>query len=118
MVIGIERDDREINSLVEPQDFHGELSCMGAGTPSRQIVLPLGQQVRIILGTLGPGQYESPPTTSGSSARFLDMSVCCNNPGGVVQVFRFVAVAPGQTIAAFHHTDLSRSVVEDTMIVR
>jgi len=88
------------------------------GTPSRQISLVIGQEIGIRLGTLGSGEYATPPSMSGTAVRFLDVSVCCNTPGGVVQVFHFVAVASGQSIVAFHNTDPSRPVVEDTMVVR
>lgn len=77
-----------------------------------------GTAFTIILQTVGPGAYESPPTISSGAVRFLDVSqAAVAVPAGPTQRFRFQAVSPGRAIIAFHHSG-SNPVVTDTIIVR
>src|SRR6266849_893637 len=87
------------------------------GDPSRTLSLLLGQEVDVKLQTVGPGEYSSPPTVSSSAVRFLGASFVVQYvPSGPTQVFRFMAVAPGQAIVVFHHTGANPEV-DDTMNV-
>ena len=88
-----------------------------SGDPSRRLSLTVGQELSLTLGTVGPGQYASPPTVSGAALRFLADSIVGTNPGGPTQRFWFKAMAPGQTVVTFHHT-VQSSVVEDTVEVQ
>jgi hypothetical protein len=79
-----------------------------------------GEELRITMPTVGPGEYESPPNISGSAVTFLDMTTINNqSPGGDIQLFRFKAVASGQALITFHNSspDLHPDVV-DTVVVR
>lgn len=88
------------------------------GPPSRTLSLVAGQKVDVRLQTVGPGEYSSPPTVSSSAVRFLGVSLVGPYvPAGPTQVFRFIALAPGQAIVAFHHTGLDPEV-DDTINVR
>lgn len=97
-------------------DSRGPLELLGA--PPRTMSVALNQELRVKLQTVGPGQYVSPPTLTGSALRFLGADVVGPYlPGGPTQEFRFKAVARGQTIIEFHHTQ-SGPAVSDTVIVR
>ncbi len=87
------------------------------GAPPRTLALQVGQEVDMRLQTVGPGEYSSPPTISSSAVRFLGASVVGPYvPAGPTQVFRFMAVARGQAVVTFHHTD-DDPEVRDTMNV-
>ena len=87
------------------------------GAPSRTLSLLAGQEVEVKLQTIGPGEYSSPPSISSSAVRFLGVSLVGPYvPAGPTQVFRFMAVAPGQAMVAFHHTGIDPEV-DDTMNV-
>lgn len=103
----------------------GSGACVSAGTdvvsaqgkPSRTLVLDVGQELQVTLGTVGPGEYSS-PAISTSVLRFLDVSfVSPYIPAGPRQRFRFQAEAPGQVVLLFEHTG-DNAVVRDTVIVR
>ena len=87
------------------------------GSPSRTLSLVVGQELDLTLQTIGPGEYESPPTLSSPSIRFLDVAfVTPTVPAGPTQRFRFKAEAPGQTIILFLHSG-SNPAVSDTVEV-
>ena len=48
------------------------------GIPSRTLSVRVGQELDLTLQTIGPGQYESPPTISSPSIRFLDVALAHN----------------------------------------
>jgi hypothetical protein len=91
---------------------------------NQTVFVRTGDELQITLGTMGPGQYASPPTVSSPAVGFLDASfVGPYVPAGPTQRFRFKAVATGKAIIVFEHTggfsrteDMSRSV-EDTLEV-
>jgi hypothetical protein len=85
------------------------------GTP-RAIFVPVGEELDVTLGDVGPGTFASPPQMSTTALRFLDVSTV--SPG-TNQRFRFVAVQTGQTLVQFRRVlgDSVISVVEDTVIV-
>jgi len=88
------------------------------GVPNRTLFASVGQEVHLTLQTIGPGEYESPPTISTASLRFLDVTfVSPSVPAGPTQRFRFTAEAPGQAVIVFHHTG-QNAAVEDTVLVR
>lgn len=103
--------------LLSSCNASGPLALELAGVPSRQISASVGQELRIRLQTIGPGEYASPPTIEGTAVIFLDASLVSPHvPAGPTQVFRFKAVAPGRAIIAFHHTG-QNPTVSDTVLV-
>ncbi len=97
---------------------HSERIVSVEGNPSRTLSLTVGQDLALTLHTLGPGQYASPPTISGTSVRFLaDSVVPPFTPGGPTQRFWFRGESPGQAVVSFHHT-VRQTVVEDTVEVK
>ena len=80
--------------------------------------LAIGDELGIKLQTVGPGEYSSPPAITGSAVRFLGVALVGPYvPAGPTQVFRFKAVALGQAIIQFEHTDRNPAV-NDTVVVR
>jgi hypothetical protein len=71
----------------------------------RSIAVLVGDEIEITLQTIGPGEYGTPVVSSGSgSIRFLgEGSPGPQNPGGVRQLFRFEAVAPGGAEISIPH---------------
>ena len=88
------------------------------GSTSRTFTVPAGSPFSVTLQTIGPGEYASPPSLSSSAVQFRDVAdVSPYVPAGPTQRFRFLAVAPGNTIVRFTHTDRN-PMVEDTVLVR
>lgn len=97
---------------------HADGPVSVAGSTSRTFSADVGAEIRVTLGTVGSGEYSSPPNVSATAVRFLDVSnVGPATPGGPRQLFRFKAVARGRAILVFHHT-VQNLVVEDTVDVR
>ena len=72
---------------------------------SRTIAVVVGQELGLTLGTVGPGQYASPPTVSATALVFLvDSMVGPALPSGPTQRFWFRAALPGRAVITFHHT--------------
>jgi len=94
------------------------VSVSVTGSTSQTVTVPATTEFTVTLGTVGPGEYISPPTISSSSVRFLDAAVVPPyTPGGPTQRFRFLATTPGTAIIVFQHSYNDRSV-EDTVNVR
>lgn len=100
----------------------GLLAC-GSGPlevefePSHSLTISAGRELDVTLGTVGPGDYASPPTISSTAVRFLDVQLVAPYvPAGPRQQFRFMAVGPGDAVITFHHTD-GGPTVEDTVRV-
>lgn len=102
------------------------LSLLGCGAgplevefePSHSFTISVGRELDVTLGTVGPGAYASSPTISSSAIQFLDVQeVVPVVPAGPRQRFRFKAVAPGDAVITFHHTE-GGSTVEDTVHVQ
>ena len=102
------------------------VACNGQGIvdvrfqPSGTTWITLGDELRVTLGNVGPGEYAS-PTVSSNVLSFLGVSVIPPfNPGGPTQQFRFRATSRGQAIITFRRM-LDTSVVSkvvDTVNVR
>jgi hypothetical protein len=77
-----------------------------------------GSQLTIVLQTIGPGAYQSPPAVSSQSVQFLGVAqAALAVPAGPTQEFRFQAVSAGQAVIVFQHTG-SNPMVTDTIVVR
>ena len=103
--------------LVEACHGRGPLEVYG--TPPGTFSIAVGQEIAIQMGTVGPGEYVSPPTLSGSTIEFLEVTLGAPVPAGPRQIFHFKGIASGQTIILFHNTspDLHPDV-SDTVVVR
>jgi hypothetical protein len=89
------------------------------GAPSSTLSLDIGQELLIRMGTVGPGEYVSPPVITGTALTFLDVSLPdVQVPAGVTQVFRFKGVSRGQAVVVFHNTSSVHADVSDTVVVR
>ncbi len=87
------------------------------GVSAHPVALTVGQEIDVTLGTIGPGEWQT-PALSSPSLRFLDVTdVPPYNPGGPVQRFRFTATVPGRTIITFTHFE-NRPIAQDTIDVR
>jgi hypothetical protein len=88
------------------------------GSRGQTLVVSRGSDFSVLLQTIGPGEYASPPSVSSAAVRFIDVV-----PGDIIvpagprQRFRFQAIAPGTAILVFHHTDVNPTV-QDTIDVR
>ena len=57
----------------------------------------VGEELDIIVQTVGPGEYESPPSVSSSSLQFLDATpIQPRTRAGLGQLFRFKGASPGR----------------------
>jgi hypothetical protein len=93
-------------------------SIVLTGSGSRSYSVDAGADFTIMLQTIGPGAYESPPAVSSSIVRFLDVSQAAFAiPAGPTQLFRFHATSSGQAIIIFSHSG-NNPVVTDTIAVR
>jgi hypothetical protein len=80
--------------------------------------VPAGAQFTIVLQTVGPGEYQSPPAVSSANVQFLDVSqAAVSVPAGPTQQFRFRAVRTGQAVVVFQNSGLSPRLT-DTIVVR
>ncbi len=87
------------------------------GSQGQTFSLAVGQELDVTLQTIGPGQYESPPSVSSLSLRFLDVAfVGPFVPAGPTQEFRFEGTAPGQAIVVFTHSG-NNPTITDTVNV-
>ena len=85
---------------------------------SRTVQTPIGSELRIVLGNVGGGTFESPPIQSAALLRFLGDSVIPPyTPAGPTQQFRFAAVSVGTVIIHFRRIldGTVIGVVEDTV---
>jgi hypothetical protein len=93
-----------------------------SGAPSGSFSVAVGQEITIQMGTVGSGEYVSPPTVRGSAIEFLGVtSPNVIVPSGVQQIFHFKGVASGQAIVLFHNTNPPGIVhpdASDTVVVR
>jgi hypothetical protein len=93
---------------------------IGQGRPSRSLHTFVGATLLdTVLAPSGGTEYVSPPTLTGASVAFVDVSCSAPSESGCGQVFRFTAVATGQTIVTYHNSgeyEPSADVV-DTVIV-
>jgi hypothetical protein len=88
------------------------------GVPARSFSLKVGQELDLVLQSLGPGEYTSPPLVSISAVEFLNVRlVTASAPAGMTQRFAFRAVRPGEAVITFQHTGNNPSI-QDTVAVR
>ena len=96
----------------------GSKSLTITGPGSRSVAVARGAEFTVVLQTVGPGEYQSPPTLSSGALQFLGVrQAALTVPAGPTQEFRFRAVARGETVIAFQHTGENPRVV-DTVFVR
>jgi hypothetical protein len=71
--------------------------------PSRTIAVSSGQELDLIIGTIGGGLWQNPPSISTPVVQFRGFvaDVPPNNPGGPTELFRFDAVAHGRAVIVF-----------------
>ncbi len=70
----------------------------------RTILISIGDEVDVTLGTVGPGQYDTPALSSGS-VRFLGMAfVGPPRPSGPTQLFQFEGATAGRTEVTITHS--------------
>jgi hypothetical protein len=76
---------------------------LDGGNSGQAVTATVGQEIRVTLGTIGPGNYGDPQISS-SAVRFLNMTYPKEqNPGGPTQVFQFEAVSPGRADIRIPH---------------
>lgn len=79
---------------------------LGADADGQTVTLVVGQSLDVILGTVGPGMYVSPPDLDGAALVFLEADfVPPFTPAGPIQRFRFRAVARGTSQVTIARTD-------------
>ncbi len=77
-----------------------------------------GSDFTLVLQTVGPGEYASPPAVSSGSVHFLGVSqAAATVPAGPTQEFRFHAASVGQAVIVFQHTG-SNPPIADPILVR
>ena len=88
------------------------------GNTSQTFAVSAGTEFTVTLQTIGPGEYDSPPSVSSEAVHFLDVSLVSPYvPAGPTQQFRFDAQTRGKAIIVFQHTG-NNSTVKDTVDVR
>ena len=100
---------------------HGRSPLEVYGTPPGTFSIAVGQEIAIQMGTVGPGEYVSPPTLNGSTIEFLEVTLGAPVPAGPRQIFHFKGSAGGQTIILFQNTNPDKTHypdVSDTVVVR
>lgn len=94
------------------------LVAIKAGDFDAHVGARVGDRIEVMLQSIGPGEYTSPPDISSPAVQFLDVVDCGNPiPAGVTQCFHFRAVESGSAVLTFTHTGMNRSV-RDTIDVR
>jgi len=97
---------------------HDTVAILEPTDSSHRLSVRVGQRVEIVLQTIGPGEYASPPRIAPAVVDFLDVGPDgFPNPGGPRQRFRFRAAAPGEAVITFTHTGFN-ATVQDTITVR
>jgi hypothetical protein len=87
------------------------------GAPDRTLDVAVGQELDVTLQTVGPGEYESPPSISSHALQYLSVVLVSPYvPAGPTQQFRFKAEAPGQAIVVFQHSG-NNPTISDTVNV-
>ena len=99
----------------------GLITLTGCGTEpvyrtGDTISVASGENFDIKVGTVGPGEYASPPTIDQASTpriQFLSSEfVGPNEPAGPRQLFHFKAVRAGKAVILIHHTGTNPTVVD------
>lgn len=91
-------------SSAGPGDATNARVELGDADNGKTLAATVGEQIDVMLQTIGPGEYTAPAISSGS-VRFLDVTlVGPPNPGGPTQLFRFQVVATGRASITIPHT--------------
>ena len=78
-------------------------SSLDNSDSGRTITVQVDDEIEVTLQTIGPGQYGSPDLSS-TAVSFLGAAQVGNpNPAGPTQLYRFEAVASGQTVITIPH---------------
>jgi hypothetical protein len=84
---------------------------------NKTLTLEVGQELDLTVGTVGPGQYQS-PTVSSTSVVFLgDSIIGPYTPAGPRQLFRFGGASTGSAIIVLTHSG-NEPTITDTVLVR
>lgn len=93
----------------EPVAIQGELG--------QTVRVHVGQELDITVGTVGPGEYQAPPSILPPILRFLDARVIPPHlPSGPTQLFRLEAQARGTAVVVITHSG-TNPTIQDTVIV-
>ena len=85
----------------------------GTDTGSQTVTLSVGQELDVMLGTVGSGSYDSVPTISSPALRFLNSAVVPPYvPAGPRQRFIFVAERSGSSVITFRHSDTNPMITK------
>ena len=85
---------------------------LNRGNDGQKVSAKVGQPIVVTLQTIGGGHYGTPQISS-RAVRFesaMDAPQQQQNPGGPKQVYRFTAVAEGETQIRIPHTDSNPTV--------
>lgn len=86
-------------------------TTVGKEANGSSVTVSLGESLDVILGTVGPGLYVSPPDVTGAAVLFLAADIVPPyNPGGPTQRFRFRAAALGTSHVAVSKFDRAGSL--------
>lgn len=86
-------------------------------TADQRIRIDVGQELDLILLTVGAGQYVAPPAISSRALRFLDAQTVPRHPtSGSEQLFRFQGKSPGTVVVTIQHSGGSPTI-RDTVVV-
>ena len=89
-----------------------------SGAQARTFTIAVGQELDLTVGTVGPGEYKTPPTISSAALRFLDATIVGPNvPAGPRQLFRFRGASRGTALVVIEHSG-SNPTIRDTVIVK
>ena len=85
---------------------------------SQTLSVAIGQELDLKVQTVGPGEYQSPPSISSPALRFLNVTLVGPYlPAGPTQLFRFKADAAGRVIVILLHSG-NDPTITDTVIIR
>jgi hypothetical protein len=87
-------------------------------TQGQTLTLSVGQELDLTVGTVGAGEYATPPSISSTALRFLDAKVVPPYlPSGPTQLFRFQADARGRALVVITHSG-DNPTIQDTVVIR
>ena len=88
------------------------------GAQGQTLTMVVGQELDLTVGTVGPGEYKTPPAISSAALRFIDANVVGPAlPSGPTQLFRFQAESPGTALVVIEHSG-TNPTIHDTVVVR
>ena len=94
-----------ITGCGSPSSPSGNELRLDNGDNGRRLSVKSGNEIRVTLQTIGPGQYDELPSLSSPAVMFLRVSLLTPaNPGGPRQLFEFRAAAAGDAVVSIPHT--------------